>query len=239
MAAEEEQSRPRSSVPVPDPTVLTTQAVDRAIASYREVVDAQIKNLETRLHGMDRATELIAEELVKTINQTSEMCARIREDFGRDLAALRESYTLQIANVRDVSLEKFAAVDTRFLERDTRTEETAQQSRISLDAALAAAKEAVGEQNRANSLAIGKSEGATQKQIDAMTELMATSNRALEDKIADLKGRLDRGEGQDKGTTEMRQRNQLQSNWSIGLLITTGLAALGSAVAIILALIHK
>ena len=46
-----------SRPPVPDPTVLTTQLVDRAIDAFKAVV-------ETRLTGIDRATMLVASDLV-------------------------------------------------------------------------------------------------------------------------------------------------------------------------------
>jgi hypothetical protein len=75
---------------------------------------------------------------------------------------------------------------------------------MSLDAALAAAKEAVAEQNKANAQAIAKAELATQKQIDAIALLMTNNTGSLEDKIADFKTRLDRGEGRNTGSTEAR-----------------------------------
>jgi hypothetical protein len=111
--------------------------------------------------------------------------------------------------VRDVNTEKFQAIDSRFAERDVRTEQTALASRTSLEAALAAAKEAVSEQNKANAQAIAKSELATQKQIDAMAQLMTNSNKSLEDKIGDLRTRLDRGEGRSTGSTETRAEKRL------------------------------
>src|ERR1035438_5626536 len=86
------------------------------------------------------------------------------------VAALRVEVMSEIRRVNDVTDQKFDAVKQQFEERDTRTEQAAQESRISLDAALAAAKEAVGEQNKSNALSIAKSEGATQKQIDALVE---------------------------------------------------------------------
>lgn len=217
------------NLPVPDPTRLTTQLVDRALAAYREVV-------ETRLRAMDHATELLAVELTKITAGLREQRTGVRDEFEQAIIAMRESYTLQIKNVADVAWEKFAAINTRFEERDTRTEQAAQESRISLDAALAAAKEAVSEQNKANTLAIGKSEAATQKQIDALMAQMATSNKSLEDKIGDIKGRLDRGEG----GAAMTMTNQTQSNWSTGVIISgtiAGIAVLLTAVTIVVAIV--
>ena len=144
----------------------------------------------------------------------------------------------QIKNVSDVSDQKFDAIDTRFVERDTRTAQAADESRISLDAALAAAKEAVSEQNKANALAIGKSELATQKQIDAMGEVMATSIKSLEDKIADATKRLDRGEGIVTGSAGANAtgRANLSSAMSLVMLIPVSISVIVGVIALVVSL---
>jgi hypothetical protein len=180
------------NIPIPDPSILTTEQLRRELAALREI-------LETRLSGMDRATEILADELVKLTNEFRDRLDHQSSDRDVQLAALREAMTLQIQMVKEVTNERFAAVDTRFLERDTRTEQEKLESRISLDAALAAAKEAVGEQNKSNTLAINKSEAANKEKIDAQGVQSATSIKGLEDKIADLKGRIDRNEGKTQG----------------------------------------
>jgi hypothetical protein len=139
------------SVPVPDPTKLTTDAV--------AALDKQIRD---RLH------------------------------------AEREFVLSKIGNVADVTTERFRGVGGQFELNDK-----------ALIAALSAAKEAASELQKANAQAIAKSEIATQKQIDAMVQLMTTSNKSLEDKIADLKTRLDRGEGGSAGASEYRTERRL------------------------------
>jgi hypothetical protein len=133
------------------------------------------------------------------------------------VTGLREFLQGEIRTTVAVSVERFEAVNTRFLERDTRTEQAAQESRISLDAALAAAKEAVSEQNKANTLAIGKSEAATQKQIDAMLAQMIASNKALDEKIADVKARLDRSEGGVAGAAGTRTERRLDAGQAVAV----------------------
>jgi hypothetical protein len=217
VAGQGEQSEdrvPGDLVPRPDPTVLTTQLVDRALAAYREVV-------ETRLRGMDRATELVAENVAKTGVDSDRKVEHLREDVDRHLVALREWLVGQVANVSDVSGERFSAIDTRFEERDARTAQAADDSRISLDAALAAAKEAVSEQNKANTQAIAVAALATKEQIASLITLTNSNNRALDDKISDLKTRMDRGEGRSTG---------LSAGWGY-LVAAVGL--IGVAIAII------
>lgn len=225
---EDQRDRTPSSgnIPVPDPTVMTTQLVDRALAAYRDVVDV-------RLSGMDRAIALSASNASDTHRQAETMITHFRDDRDREVHALREILTASVGNVSDVTGEKFNAVDTRFQERDTRTQQAADESRISLDAALAAAKEAVSEQNKANTEAIRKSELATQKQIDALVALMATANKAADDKISDLKERLDRAEGLGLGQYNARTEQRLNVG-QILLIVSVLVAVVGLIIAVML-----
>jgi hypothetical protein len=104
-----------------------------------------------------------------------------------------------------------------------RIEQAALESRISLDAALAAAKEAVGEQNKSNTDKINVAGLATMKQIDALTALMQTSNDSLTDKIEDIKSvqgalsaRIDRGEAGYNGVRESRTEHRADYTLLIG-----------------------
>ena len=213
------------SVPRPDPTRLTTQLVDRALAAYREVV-------ETRLYAMDKAIALANENMAMTRAHADTGITHFRDDRDRELFAQREILTAAIDKIAAVADEKFTAVDTRFLERDTRTEQAAQESRISLDAALAAAKEAVSEQNKANTEAIRKSELATQKQIDSLVALMNTANKSLEDKFGDVKSRIDRIDGEAHGSADTKSERRLD----MGQIIFA-VSVLLSAVAIVIGLV--
>lgn len=221
-----DRSRSANNLPVPDPTVLTTQLVDRALAAYREVV-------ETRLGAMDKAVNLLASDIVSAKKDMHDSTAHFMNDRDRQIHALREILTSSVERVSDVTTEKFTAVDTRFLERDTRTQQAADESRISLDAALAAAKEAVSEQNKANTEAIRKSELATQKQIDSLVALMNTANKSLEDKFSDIKSRLDRGEGQAHGVTDAHTERRLDMGQML-LSIAVVLSAIAIVVTIVL-----
>jgi hypothetical protein len=193
-----------SNIPIPDPTRLTTQLVDRTIAAFREVLDVRFAELS-------RAIAAVAGQVNKLPADAEAKAIQLRADVDRQVLALRELIMSQVEGVRGVSDEKFQALDARLVERDARAGQAARETRISTDAALAAAKEAVSEQNRANAQAIAKSELSTQKQIDAMTLLMANSNKSIEDKIADLKTRLDRGEGRSTGSTETRAEKRLDA----------------------------
>jgi hypothetical protein len=97
----------------------------------------------------------------------------------------------------------------QFRERDIRTDQTSRDNKVAVDAALQAAKELVGEQNRSSTLAITKSEASVAKQIDQMSLLIQAVTKAMDDKFTDIKDRLTRleGQGQGKTDTETAQHN--------------------------------
>jgi hypothetical protein len=173
--------------PVPDPTKLTTEQLNREITSLRDAtVAAQIalrEILTTRMDGNDRAIQLLqahADKLPEWVNE-------------------------KIAALTVVTHEKFSSIQTQFTERDVRTEQAAGAVKIAVDAALQAQKEAVGEQNKSSSTAISKSELATTKQIDQLSVLIQTMTKAFDDKIGDVKDRLVRIEGKDAATDPQSQ----------------------------------
>lgn len=171
------------NTPIPDPTRLTTQLIDRTLSAYKDVVD-------TRLSAIDEATKLERIQL--------------RFEVERQITTLREILSLQIDGVAAVTNEKFSAISDGFAIRDTRVIQAATDSKVSLDAALAAQKEAASEQNKANTLAIGKSELATKEQIIALVAQIATSNKAMEDRIRAVENRLERMESIKTGAADQK-----------------------------------
>jgi hypothetical protein len=209
--------------PSPDPTILTTQQLNREMALLRELVDVKFAEanqqsimrhemLKVRLDGMDKAIGLVQSE-----------ADRLPSHVDEKIAALKEIHE-----------EKFASIQTQFFERDVRTEHTSKDSKIAVDAALQAAKEAVAAQNSSNSIAIAKSETGTTKQIDQMGLLIQTGNKAADDKITDLKERITRLEGRDEGGTKIVAQQQSSGQLSIALIgvvfaIIFGLTGIGIA----------
>jgi len=173
-----------------DPTALTTQQLLREIGLLREI-------LEARLAGTDRIVTLLRDDLTHLSGLIDE----------------------KITAVRQVHEEKFASVQTQFRERDVRTEQSSKDSKVAVDAALQAAKEAVGAQNTSNSVAIAKSEAATAKQIDQMALLIATGNKAVDDKFDDLKERMTRFEGRDAGSLITTSGHQTSQSFLLALVV--------------------
>lgn len=162
-------------------------------------------------------TELTTAQLQREISTLKELLVARFEavDAGSTLRA-------------QVVMEKFDSVAQRFSERDTRTDQTARNDKVNLDAAFAAAKEAVGEQNKSSALAIAKSEAATTKQIDQVGSQLTVSSAALTDKIDDTKNRMN--------VIESRMDTIIATGHGVGLsasVVFQIVSSAGSAIAII------
>lgn len=211
MAEEERQdnanvNRDGGQRPIPDPTLLTTQQLLRELTTLKELVFSRIEGMDEalriRLDGMDEATRLL---------QTQQL--RVPSDTDKAIQHLRE-----------LTETRFESIEVQFKERDTRTEQTSKDSKVAVDAALQAAKEAVGEQNKSSALAIAKSEASTAKQIDQLQTLIATTNQASTEKIADLKDRLAAVEGRAAGSE--RTEKSVRDNSSLYVAAAALLAAI-------------
>ena len=183
-------TRPPPSV---DPTAATLDVMYREIAnlggelssrlaSLSELVDEKLSTVGERLNGIDEATKL-------RLSGIEGIPTQIDDKVGH-LAALQD--------------EKFASVQTQFLERDTRSEREARDNAKAVDAAFAAQKESAVKQDESNQKAIDKSEVATAEKITKLNELFTVAIAALGDKVDDLKDRVGRMEAIKQGGTETR-----------------------------------
>jgi hypothetical protein len=93
-----------------------------------------------------------------------------------------------ISQLKELIFEKFASVDRRFAERDTRGNQARVDQQKMVDLALTAAKDLLAEANSSSERAILKQEAATKEQIVAVS-----------DKVEDVKTRLTAMESQSQG----------------------------------------
>lgn len=198
-----------------DPSPLTTAQTLREVESLEKL-------LTQRVESVEKAVDVAHQNLV-----------RVPTDVDKSIGHVRELMTERFQTVTKeflVHLEKFASVQTQFVERDTRTEQMAKDTKVAIDAALMAAEKAVGKQQEASDRAIAKQEGATTKQLEAITSLIANNNKALDDKINDLKERFAAAAGAGSGHKEAAT-DQRQSTGSIvsiaGIVIALIVGAFG------------
>jgi hypothetical protein len=213
------QPRPRRStsqpsIPIPDPTDRTIEQLQREISGVKEqilsTVDGTREVISTRLNGMDRAIALVHEH-------ATQLPVRIIDAVS------------QLQKIQD---ERFRSIETQFTEKDKRLEQTSTDSKVAIAAALQAQKEAVGQQNESNSLAIAKSEAAIAtalqaqkeavsqqnesnslaiakseaaftKQIDQIATLIGVGQKNADDKFDDIKSRLQAIEGRSTGAHDV------------------------------------
>jgi hypothetical protein len=136
----------------------------------------------------------------------------------REIEHLKEIVFARLDGNERITAERFHSIQVQFAERDTRAEQSGRDSKTAVDAALQAAKEAVGAQTAANDRAIAKAEAATAEQIRQLAALSQTANTAQTDKIDDLKDRITRAEGALTGSAAARATLQTSSS-ALGAII--------------------
>ncbi|GAC1516609.1 MAG: hypothetical protein NVS1B11_37800 [Terriglobales bacterium] len=194
--------------------------VDRKISQLKDLGDSRFSEvaihreslrimIETRISGMDKAVELLQK-------RNDEMPPRVDEKINA------------LSNVLE---EKLSSIQVQFKERDVRTEQTSKDSKVAVDAALQAAKEAVGEQNKSSALAIAKSETSVTKQIDQLYLLIQTGAKAVDDKFTDIKDRITRLEGNDQGVSQAK--DGFHSTGTMAIAVISAVVAIVAVVAAI------
>jgi hypothetical protein len=201
---------------------LMNSRIDAILQMHDSEIRGLLKIIETRIDAMDKATELLRENI-----------SVVPTEMDRQVTHLREYMVARIESTQVARDERFHSIDLQFKERDTRTDQSSRDSKVAVDAALQAAKEAVGEQNKSSALAIAKSETSTTKQIDQLQTLIQTNNDATSDKINDIKARLDRGEGLTRAGDQHRSEKRLDSGLAAAIAGVC-VALLSVAVAIVL-----
>ncbi len=204
----------RSYTPVPDPTVLTTQQLRHEMGTLREVIEA-------RLDGMDIATKLLADHV-----------NRVPNDIDRQVRHLTELFVEKMEAHKAETLSLGRGIQLQFDERDIRGRAAEDATKLAVNAALQAQKEAAAAQNESNAAAITKSEGSTVKQIDGILALLASDTQAITDKIAGITSRLDRGEAIHTTNSLARQDRRLDGGANVAI-IGTGLAVITVIVGVI------
>ena len=223
----DDESAERGWRPVPDPTKLTTAQLLREISALKEIVF-------TRLDGMDKAVGLFKDDITRVPTDTDKQIQQLKTLILAILEEREKSLSLQLeerdrrfhndiikaetalVSASEVNNEKFASVNMRFNERDVRAEQSARDNKVSVDAALTAAKELVTKQNDNFTASIAKSEAATFKQIDQQGQLITNSYTSLNDKIDDLKQRVTAQESRTMG----KEDGSTHARLNTGLIVT-------------------
>jgi hypothetical protein len=136
----------------------------------------------------------------------------------REVQALRREFEAIIELKEETTKEKFKGIETQFALRNTAADKLVIADQKALAAALQAQKEEAAARNESNAAAIAKSEAGFTKQIDGIGALIHTMTSSFDDKLADLKSRMDRDDGRTHGVTDQRTDTRL----NISTLIAVG-----------------
>lgn len=239
-----EDARVGSLIPRPDPSALTTEALERErmnvhddlVAMQGRIKEELAMRHETRQREMEQQNLLFSERVssikdnfnaqIESINQATQLRLKAMEQFPGDVRAAVEHH-------EELQIERFKGINQQFNERDIRTAQAQEASAQALAAALQAAKELVGAQGEASAAAAVKSETSFTKQIDQIGTIIQTLEKALDARITELKERIDRGEGNDSGHNESRVEGRSQQNSMIGFA-TMAIMMAGLIITIIL-----
>jgi len=207
-----------------DPSPLTAAQVLREIAALE-------KQFTIRLDAMDKAVQLFSDNLV-----------RVPTDVDKQVANLRAYQDEKLKGVGGIIEERFNTILERFRVVDQRFQGITDQFGLNdkaLIAALAAAKDAVGENTKWFKDTSEKSEKSTADQIKTQRDLLTNNYQALRDLVAAIDTRLTRFEGLGLGTaaaqTTQRQdtaQHQTSSSFTLSLAVA-GMSFIFGLVAII------
>lgn len=219
-------STPPGSTPVPDPTLLTTEAVARATETFlREI--AALRELHDKDMGSLRA---IIEARLDAMNE--------RHVAGQDVAVrVRGEVEEKISHARELAAARFAALDQSLAARDKQADDRAAAASLALTTALASARELVETRAASTAEAAGKYEKSITAQLGQIAEVASLNRQQLEDKINAVKERLDRGEGASTG--EHARATETRLNASTVIAAVSVLLFLISVVVTVIVATHK
>jgi hypothetical protein len=156
-------------------------------------------------------TVLTTEQLLREID-------RLEKLMTASVGGLKDLINEKIIGVISLLDEKFVSVGTQFQLIERQRVEQKKDTKDAVDAALAAAKEAVKEQTTASDRSITKSETATSEQLKQLSATFTTATSGISDVIGDLKERVGKIESMKLGAGE----NRADSRGNIALLVAAG-----------------
>jgi hypothetical protein len=198
------RERMEEGKPTPDPTILTTEQLLREIDRLEKLMFAQVGGLKD-----------LIEEKLSSVDSQFELWDNGRVEQSTATKCLINEKVQGLSAILD---EKLISVRTQFDLIERQRVEQKKDTKDAVDAALAAAKEAVKEQTTASDRSITKSETATSEQLKQLSATFGTATAGLGDVIADVKERVGKIESMKLGALETRD----DSRGSIALLVAGG-----------------
>lgn len=241
-------SKPTRVISNPDPSLVTSEAIDRRVENMEAVLNAKIEAMEKAVQvfqtdltrvptQLDRAIQglrdLLEARLIaieKDLSVIHKFMANRDDTINSHLDNLQSLVFERIEKLTEVTRQQFIGIDSQFAERDTRTDQRAGDTKLAVDAAFAAAKEATS-----------KIEAGFTKSIDGQQELLNATTQATNDKIGDLKDRLTALENRTIGITTANAGNREVTNDASARafsIVSVIVSVLAIAAVVAVAMIH-
>jgi len=144
--------------------------------------------------------------------------ADIRHETELMLTSLKTELVARMEGRAALNDQKFENVAMRFTERDRRGQLIVESNRDAIASALAAQKEDTTGKYEANRNAATKLESYFAHQTEQTQQLLQEMRRSTEDKITDIKERLDKGEGTQKGGQDTRSEQRMNTGHIMGII---------------------
>lgn len=202
------------------------------------------KNLDPKPNSSNGHSErersfLTTQQLIHEVTALKELIFASLEGANKEVTLLHERLSQfpheidkAVLHLKEVNDGKFDGIQVQFKERDLRIEQAFKDTKSAVNDALLSAKEAVAEQNRTNLLSSQKTEASTTKLIDQLQINMTVGNKAIDDKITDVKDRLVLIEGKTSGMEKADKAGIDRTGIYIGVaaLIFTALLAIATII---------
>jgi hypothetical protein len=195
------------------------------LVSLRTELRTQFDAVSTRFQSIDKATELQHDDLVRVPTQVDRAVGALRELLLAQIRAEMAEVGGKLNALGEVSEERFRGVQTQFNLLKQATEQLDLANKTAIAAALQAQKESAGETQKSSQAAIAKSEASTSESIKALTAAFTTEIKGANDRINDVKSRLDRGEGIGSGGHQQKIEGNTNLFAVVALIIAAGTLA--------------
>jgi hypothetical protein len=170
-----------------------------AIEKSIEVAHSDLVRVPTDVQKAVQALRELLEQVVAThsadmigkFNATHDTVALLRHDM-QDLPRQIDE---KVAHLGSVSEEKFESIKAQFVEKDKATDKLSIADKTALAAALQTQKESALATSENSTAALNKMENNFTKLFEQQSATLAAIKQNSDEKINDVKSRLDRGEG--------------------------------------------
>ena len=148
------------------------------------------------------------------------------EQLDREVASLKEIIFTRLAGMEALSGQRLDEIQRQFLDQSEKFGVITQASKEAVEKALASAKEAIVEQNRASDLATTKSEANFTKAIDQQRQIIESQSKSNDVQVGDIKERLNKLEGMALGKFDTEKQHRDNSALYVAILVAI-IAAIG------------